>query len=556
MTTLFANLNSHVFIFIYIAFTIIVTITFSLFLSRKECATFLASSPLSKVSAGQQLTFWAVIIFSAFIWLWIVAMPLSYGHRDEIALLTSIIPPTMYSGRFFPLGHMEFNVISLSITNGSLAPLYLLPFLQLLLVLYLIDCIVSPASALIRIYAMVISFMLAILIPFVNLIIPERNAIFLLLISLYLIKRYWEFPKVLTAALAVGMAALSLYYKEPMFAFWVGVAFGFFCYDLSSLSRYSQTKQRQIQAQPLLGSIQLGLFISSVLFLAGYFLFVFYKGIPESFYAGNGASAGLSNRLLFFVRDIPLLSVQFLIGVGAHIFMPRKSFDRSLAVALSIGGLAYSLALIVLSMPLNGYYYSIPILVTVICSAILLKYLAALLFGESWRSYKALLKDSILVVFGVTLIYGLFMVSNSTFKSVMADIAQKKNYHFEYTFLHSELKERGNIKSIYYSPRTKQYNDFATAVLMIFLHKSGIDHQFDIYSHDGCAVWNESYNGGLIRCLKKGFSSEEEYDVIIIENNSLEDLDFSKYRVARLELPFKSHDGSDESILIAKKIAQ
>jgi hypothetical protein len=51
---------------------------------------------------------------------------------------------------------------------------------------------------------------------------------------------------------------------------------------------------------------------------------------------------------MMFVRDVPLLSVLVLSGVGAHLFIPRNSFDRALAVALCIGGVGYLSALIVL----------------------------------------------------------------------------------------------------------------------------------------------------------------------------------------------------------------
>lgn len=202
MATFLDYLHGHV--FTYIVLALLVAVALSALLSRKECAAF---SPVDRLAGavGGRAPFWAVLISVALAWAWIVLMPIGYGHRDEIALLTQPLQPTMYSGRFFPLGHMEFNVISLSLTDGALAPLYILPFLQLLAVVFFIDRIVSPAGALVRIYAMVLSFVLALVVPFVNLIVPERNAIFFLLASLYFIKRYREAPGLLTVALAVGL---------------------------------------------------------------------------------------------------------------------------------------------------------------------------------------------------------------------------------------------------------------------------------------------------------------------------------------------------------------
>lgn len=221
-----------------------------------------------------------------------------------------------------------------------------------------------------------------------------------------------------------------------------------------------------------------------------------------------------------------------------------------------MGGVAYLSALIVLSLPLNGYYYAIPILVEVICSAMLLKHLAAILFGGSERSVKTLLSIGVAAVFGAGLVYGIFAVTKNVYNYVRIDVATKKNYHAEYAFIYSELKAQGDIRSVYYAPRTKQYNDYSTAVLMTFIHTSGVDHQFDIYSQSGCAVWNESYNGGLIHCVKKDFNNVDDYDALIIENDSLADLDRSKYRVVRLDSPFEGRDDQRGSIVVAVRLAK
>ncbi len=549
MATFLDYLHGHV--FVYIALAVLIAIGCSALLSRKEQrAVFSSGDPLAGAPAGRA-PFWVVLVSVALAWVWIVLMPIGYGHRDEIALLTQPLQPTMYSGRFFPLGHMEFNLISLSLTEGALEPLYILPFLQLLAVIFFIDRIVSPAGALVRIYAMALSFLVALVVPFVNLIVPERNAIFFLLASLYFIKRYREVPGFLMVALAVASAAISLYYKEPMFALWVGVAFGLFCYDFGSLVRHAREPLAKGDVPRLLGSIQLGLSLSTVFFVLGYIFFVFYKGAPESYYAGGGGGAGLPDRFLTFVRDVPLLTVLILTGVGAHLFIPRNSFDRGLTVALCIGGVGYLSALIVLSLPLNGYYYAIPVLLQVICSAILLKHLAAVLFGASGRSVKVLLSMGFAAVFGAGLVYGVFAVTKGVYNYVRIDIATKKNYHAEYAFIYSELKAQGDIRSVYYAPRTTRYNDYSTAVLMTFIHTAGVDHQFDIYSESGCAVWNESYNGGLIHCVKKDFNNVDDYDVLVIENDSLADLDKSKYRVLKLDSPFEGRDDQRGSIVIA-----
>lgn len=553
MATFLDYMHGHVFVFIAVA--ILLAIFFSLVLFRNEYALVPSSvSPSTGASESRSL-FWIMIILPSLGWIWAVFMPIGFGHRDEIALLTEPLVPTMYSGRFFPMGHMEFNFISLDLTDGNLAPLYVLPFLQLLLVLFFIDRIVSPASLFIRVYAMALAFLLALAVPFSNLIVPERNAIFFLLASLYLIKCYQDKRRAIFLALGLAAAGISLYYKEPMFAFWLGIAFGLFCYDFGALVHYARMPQGQDGAPRLLSSIQLGLFLSSMFFLLGYVFFVFYKGPPGSYYGGNGGWVGLPDRFLTYMRDVPLLSVLILTGVGAHFLIPRNSFDRALAVSLSIGGAGYVLVLIVLSLTLNGYYFAIPILAQVISSSLLFKHLVNYHWVTTHGKKVQINHNTITaVVLSICLLYGTFAVAKNVYNSVSRDIAMKKNYIAEYAFINTELAAVGDIRSVYYAPKNSQYNDYATTILMIYLHKSGVADKFDIYSSTGCSVWNESYKGGLIHCSKREFKSTDDYDVLLIENNSLDSEYLSNYHLVRFDLPFKGADGKHGSTTIAKKI--
>lgn len=538
------------YVFVYITFVILTTVIVAYYILKKEADIKVDGSILSEFTTSRA-PFFIVLIFAYMTCLWIVALPMNFGHRDEIALLTSIIPPTMYSGRFFPMGHMEFNIVSYSLVDGKLSLLYILPFLQLLIVLYLIDRIVSPANSFVRIFALGVSFALSLIIPFVNLIIPERNAIFFLVISIYLLKRYAETRSSKFAIISISSAALSLYYKEPMFALWMGAALGLLFYDFVSLIHFSRSEHKQVMPPKLFGSIQFGLFFSSILFLVGYYLFVFYNGAPESFYAGSGGISGLPKQISFFVLDAPLLSFLLFIAACSHFIIPSTDFNRSLIVSLCIGGVGYTLALIVLSMPLNGYYYSVPIIIAVICFSILINYFSKIFFKNSDQAITSKIKLGVFAISVTALLYFFTSLLNALHKPIFSNIAEKRNYHLEYSFLHSELKSLGDISSLYYAPRTTQYNDYATAIVMIFLHKKDIDHQFDIHSSSGCASWNESYNGGLIRCIKKDFSNDDNYDVLVIENDALKDFDLSLYDLSKLELPYKGYLDKNPNIAIA-----
>jgi DNA-directed RNA polymerase subunit K/omega len=56
--------------------------------------------------------------------------------------------------------------------------------------------------------------------------------------------------------------------------------------------------------------------------------------------------------------------------------------------------------------------------------------------------------------------------------------------------------------------------------------------------------------------VKKDFSNADDYDALVIENDSLADVDQSRYRLVRLDSPFEGRDDKHGSIVIAVKRAR
>lgn len=482
------------------------------------------------------------------IWYWVVFLPLDFGHRDEIALLTEILKPTMYAGRFFPLGHMEFNILSLQLAKGNLGILYFLPLVQLIVFVFLIDGLIKPAGILVRMYLIITSFFLAGIIPLVNLVIPERNLIIFFLAGMYFYKQYYIRRNLLSAMLSVLFFGIALYYKEPLFGLLIGFLFTIYFYKFFNKKHSSVPLKSKILI--LLESIDIGIVISIFFFLFGYFFYSYSNGSVGNNYTQVMTLAEVFHRLFLHKLTVAMLFSFILIIILSHILIPEDKFERVFAVSIAIGGVIYFFEIIFLGLNLKeGYYYSLASLSFAISSAILLKNIVL------QKKYLLQYKNR---RFGYLFILCLtcFFIGTVCFKMIDLNyraVVRKKNYQNEYNFLRAELKV-DQIKSIYYMPKTKKYNEYATAILMIFLHKANIDHEFIIYSESGCSIWNESYNNGYIKCVKKDFDKLDKYDILIIEDNEIIDLDENKYSLVKHISQFKSINNTIDSLTIAKQI--
>lgn len=487
------------------------------------------------------------------IWAWIVFFPINFGHRDEIAYLPVLQPPQIVMGRFFPLGHLEFNVFSLKLFNGYLGGLYLLPLVQIALFVFFVYKIVNPTGLIVKVYSLCFSFILAAIVPLSNLIIPERNAIIFLLAGIYFVKRYNFQPTLKNALAAIIFCSISLYYKEPVFSFLATFAVLLVFYKLIAVARIRDSNSIQHSYIRAFGPIEIGLILASAFFLLGYYLYVFYRGGPDSFYGGVSASVTVEQyleRISFYVFDVPILLSLIIISIGSHCFIGVRNFERGFAVGIALGGACYLIALTVLGMYLNGYYYSIPLLAMVLSSAILLKYIPVRNFRHLFKRPYMNIRDVSSILCLVLLLFLLATVAFKQVKPVIVDLLQKKRYQSEYTFLEETLYQKGEIKSVYYAPTASPYNDYSTAILMIFLHNRDLSHNFVISSDSGCAVYNQEYNGGLIKCRSKSYNKFDDYDVIVVEGDSITDLDTNKYELFKHSVPLKLW-GNPRTLLVA-----
>lgn len=308
---------------------------------------------------------WAVNIFY---WL-------DYRHNDEVGYLNSIIYPTMYSGRFFPLGHLEFNLLNLSYFGGNLVYLYMLPLLQGLICIYLLMRICPFKSRGLSALCVGFVFVAVLAVPFSNVIIPERNAIFLLLISLFFYYRFLSNQKKSDLVISLVSCGFSLYYKEPMFALYV--SFSIMAMILRRKSRTDvRSRCRSIGAMP----IECGYIILSAFFLIGYYFYVLFQSPPTELYGFQPRSyvARIEDLLL----AIPYLPCVAAIYFG-YLWLPYGSREKFFGMPLLSASLGYAGVLVVIGLPTNGYYYSIPFLTLFLSAMFLLSGLNSKIMNKS-----------------------------------------------------------------------------------------------------------------------------------------------------------------------------
>jgi len=461
-------------------------------------------------------------------WVWATMFPINFGHRDEIALLTHNVGPTNYSGRFFPFGHQEFNYLSLRLTKGNLAPLYVLPFLELLLTIYLIDNIADLKNPFCRIALITSSFLLSLIVPYTNLIIPERNALFFLLLSIFFIRLGLNNPSIFLAAGANLSAAISLYYKEPMLCF-----FGAFSITLLLESYRKKVTLANIK---WLQAVLFGILTSCILFIINYLFNTYYGGAPKAYYVGNSSLRLIYENLLFFLMTAPILTTLIIITLIVFLVIPSSNQDRPLLLALLAGGISYLLTIIVLGLGLNGYYISIPILVCIIALALLTKNVATLF--TKWLRNRSITRQIIvsLVILGATLIYTTALALPKIAIQIRESIIDKKNLAAEYNFIESILKKNSGFREIYLAPFSESYGDYQTIVMMLLIHNSGLSKDFTISSPSGC--WEDPGRDPKYKCKKKAFSNLNDYEIVIIEDEKLPGFNRADFKIYTHQSPY------------------
>jgi hypothetical protein len=194
-------------------------LNFSIFSSNSDITK---SAELNKTNSNSSLVLGFFIVF-LISYIYLILYNEDFAYYDESQYLLTTLrgrnfpaPIWISQGRFWPLGHQEFNLIRL-LTQAPVG-YHIFPILQLLIVvatlfIFLIDFPVGFRISLITIITITPSFVIS----FFGLVYPERNIIFWLIILLACFQYFIKTRCIIYFCATLIAAQFALYYKEPIF---------------------------------------------------------------------------------------------------------------------------------------------------------------------------------------------------------------------------------------------------------------------------------------------------------------------------------------------------
>lgn len=259
-------------------------------------------------------------------------------------------------GRFFPLGHQEFNIISLfSKTPFSY---HLFAVFQLFIVLLATFIFLRKREIGYRLpILLLVTIMPSFVTSFFGLIFPERNLILFLILFLLFVNEFSLSPSRWSFGSALVAAQFCLYYKEPVF-----ILIGSFA--LSRLLFEFPFKENNYQWKNILRFAKNHWLDSSLVILSSIYILLYaistFTTLETTYGADRVArNTELSVLITYLKHDLLLLSFigVFLVRV-CYVAIAKKTFDL-LWDPLALGTLLYSLAYI--KLKLVSVYYMAPV---------------------------------------------------------------------------------------------------------------------------------------------------------------------------------------------------
>ena len=307
---------------------------------------------------------WLIIgIFTIFLgfYIFLIIYKEDFAFYDESQYILSTLRGVNYSkpiwlseGRFWPLGHQEFNIIRF-FTQSPIG-YHLFPILQLLIVvaalfIFLIEFPVWFRILLITIVTIAPSFVMS----FFGLVIPERNIIFFLVILLICFKYFIKTRSRLYFCGALIAAQFLLYYKEPVFLLVGGFAGTRLL--LQGFSERSLLQRRGYQQFFRTYCVEVGLLI-----LTGFFLLLYTSVfLPYmNFEYARIRSMDIFSVILSYLSFDPLLDIFLVTLIARFLYLIySRQLPNSFWDSLAVGAFIYFLSYI--KLHLFNYYYMAPV---------------------------------------------------------------------------------------------------------------------------------------------------------------------------------------------------
>lgn len=355
-----------------------------------QCLTIKIHQNFLNLTSVNKLALGLLFIFVCF-YIFLVLYQENFSGVDQSIYLFSTLkergriysPPIWVdNGRFWPLGHQEFNVISL--ITQSPTGYHAFPILQLLIVIAGIFVILEKFPVWFR--TCITAFILttpSFLLSFFGLVYPERNIIFWLVIFLICFQRSFHTSKArgrLFFCCTLVAAQFLLYYKEVVFLL-IG---GFAAFRLTeAFVKQNVFKQKKYRQFLKLHILEISLLALVGLFFIGYVQFVLLNRLanPHGESYVELFSTSTFYALTFYLKSNLLLSI-FLLTFGLrciYLISFRRSPDL-LWDSLAFAAFLYFLSF--LKLTLIGDYYLAPV------DFIAILYLSQLIYNPFLRDHK------------------------------------------------------------------------------------------------------------------------------------------------------------------------
>ncbi|MEA5508898.1 hypothetical protein VB715_03895 [Crocosphaera sp. UHCC 0190] len=341
-----------------------------------------------KINTYIQIGFFLLFCIT-YIYLMLYGEDFAYHDNEQYTLFSLSgnflgMPIHPSGGRFWPLGHQEFNLISLF----SKTPLayHLFPVFQLVVCLCVIWLILENKSISYKLF--VIFFIMithSFVISFQGLIFPERNLIFWISILILSIQKFEKSNSIIYFIGAIIAAQFLLYYKEPIFLLIGGFATMRLVNSLVIIKIWSNwgNLSKVIKYR----WIDVSLIILSIIFLSYYFLCIF-PNIEDAYMSNNQVNT-FSIIVSYLTTDI-ILNVFFIVFFVRIIYLGKiKKNPDMLWDFLAFSSILYFISYIKLGM-YSTYYTSLTDFIAIL-------YLAILIDRIDFSNNKSHLKKSTII---------------------------------------------------------------------------------------------------------------------------------------------------------------
>jgi hypothetical protein len=276
-------------------------------------------------------------------------------------------------GRFFPLGHQEWNVVSLF--TRSTTWYFLLPALELVVIVTLLFVCLRELA----VFAALAGTLTLISMPafahsFLSLTIPERNLVLWITVFVLAVKVYQRTASALACGIALLSTHMALYYKEPAFIMFAAFSGLRLVHRLLVDQGITPRKKRTFFESH---KLDIGILVLCAIFLMSYAVVYVQHGSLS--YATTRATDWYSTFAYYMTSDVMLWVLVGAVLARMLVLLFSRQQPDSVWDYLAIGAIAYFGFYVALGMR-NAYFVAPVDLVAIL-------YVGHVLYRLSSRSW-------------------------------------------------------------------------------------------------------------------------------------------------------------------------